>query len=260
MPRRPNLLLGTASLPFLLFLAVPIAALIYRASFTDVMAALQQESARQAISLSLLTTVTTVLVTVVSGTPVAYWLSRNHFRLKRGIDTLIDLPAVLPPSVAGLALLLAFGRQGLIGAYLYPFGIRIPFTALAVVMAQTFVAGPLYVRAATIGFAGIDPELEAAAALDGGSQWQIFSQVTVPICWSALLSGIITTWARALGEFGATILFAGNFPGRTQTMPLAIYLGFEQDTTVALALSAVLIGVSFLALLLVRLFLHREWR
>jgi molybdate transport system permease protein len=260
MRRQTNWLLGASSLPFLLFLAVPIAALLYRATFADIAAALLQESARQAIGLSLLTTVTTVLVTVVSGTPVAYWLSRNHFRLKRGIDTLIDLPAVLPPSVAGLALLMAFGRQGLIGAYLYPFGIRIPFTALAVVMAQTFVAAPLYVRAATIGFSGIDPELEDAAALGGGSRWQIFRQVTVPICWSALLSGIITTWARALGEFGATILFAGNFPGRTQTMPLAIYLGFEQDITVSLTLSAILIGVSFLALLLVRLFLHREWR
>jgi molybdate transport system permease protein len=258
--RTNNLLLGTSSLPFLLFLAVPIAALIYRASFTDIIAALQQASARQAIVLSLLTTVTTVLVTVVSGTPVAYWLAGNHFRLKRGIDTLIDLPAVLPPSVAGLALLMAFGRQGLLGAYLYPLGIRIPFTALAVVMAQTFVAAPLYVRAATIGFSSLDPELEDAAALDGGSRWQIFWLVSVPICWSALVSGLITTWARALGEFGATILFAGNFPGRTQTMPLAIYLGFEQDMDVALALSAVLIGVSFLALLLVRLFLHREWR
>ena len=176
------------------------------------------------------------------------------------MDSLIDLPAVLPPSVAGLALLMAFGRQGLIGTYLYPLGIRIPFTALAVVMAQTFVAAPLYVRAATIGFTGLDPEMEAAAALDGGSPWQIFWQVRIPICWPALLSGIITAWARALGEFGATILFAGNFPGRTQTMPLAIYLGFEQDMSVALALSAVLIGASFAALLLVRLFLHREWR
>jgi molybdate transport system permease protein len=199
-------------------------------------------------------------VTVVTGTPVAYWLARNHFRLKRSLDTLIDLPAVLPPSVAGLALLMAFGRQGLLGAYLYPLGLRIPFTAVAVVMAQTFVAAPLYIRAAMIGFSSLDPELEAAAALDGGSPWQIFWQLTVPICGSALLSGLITTWARALGEFGATILFAGNFPGRTQTMPLAIYLGFEQDVEVALALSAVLIGVSFVALLLVRLFLHREWR
>jgi molybdate transport system permease protein len=155
---------------------------------------------------------------------------------------------------------MAFGRQGLLGAYLYPLGVRIPFTALAVVMAQTFVAAPLYIRATTIGFSSLDPELEAAAALDGGSRWQIFWQLSVPICWSALLSGLITTWARALGEFGATILFAGNFPGRTQTMPLAIYLGFEQDMDMALALSAILIGISFLALLLVRLFLHREWR
>ena len=260
MRRQSNWLLGASSLPFLLFLAVPIAALIFRASFTDIAATLQQESARQAISLSFMTTVTTLFVTVVSGTPLAYWLSRNHFRLKRGIDTLIDLPAVLPPSVAGLALLMAFGRQGLLGAYLYPLGIRIPFTAIAVVMAQSFVAAPLYVRAAMIGFSNLDPELEAAAALDGGSRWQIFWQLTVPICWSALLSGLITTWARALGEFGATILFAGNFPGRTQTMPLAIYIGFEQDMNVALALSAILIGISFLALLLVRLFMHREWR
>lgn len=260
MRRQTNWLLGASSVPFLLFLAVPIAALFYRASFTDIAAALQQESARQAVGLSFLTTAVTLCVAVVSGTPVAYWLSSNHFGLKRGIDTLIDLPAVLPPSVAGLALLMAFGRQGLLGAYLYPLGIRIPFTSLAVVMAQTFVAAPLYVRAATIGFSSLDPELEAAAALDGGNRWQIFWQVRVPICWTALLGGLITTWARALGEFGATILFAGNFPGRTQTMPLAIYLGFEQDLNAALALSAVLIGISFLALLMVRLFLHREWR
>ncbi len=260
MRRRSHWLLGASSLPFLLFLAVPIVALLYRASFADVAAALQQESARQAMGLSFMTTAATLVVAVVTGTPVAYWLSRNHFWLKRSIDTLVDLPAVLPPSVAGLALLMAFGRQGLLGAYLYPLGIRIPFTAIAVVMAQTFVAAPLYIRAATIGFASLDPEMEAAAALDGGSAWQVFWQVTVPICWSALLSGLITTWARALGEFGATILFAGNFPGRTQTMPLAIYLGFEQDMNVALALSAILIGISFLALLLVRLFLNREWR
>jgi molybdate transport system permease protein len=260
MRRQNSWLLSVSSLPFLLFLAVPIAALLYRASFTNIAAALLQESARQAIGLSLATTGVTLAVTVVTGTPVAYWLARHHFRLKRSLDTLIDLPAVLPPSVAGLALLMAFGRQGLIGASLYPLGIRIPFTAVAVVMAQTFVAAPLYIRAAMIGFSGLDPELEAAAALDGGSRWQIFWQLTVPICWSALVSGLITTWARALGEFGATILFAGNFPGRTQTMPLAIYLGFEQDVDVALALSAVLIGVSFAALLLVRLFLHREWR
>ncbi len=259
--RRPtNLLLGASSLPFLLFLAIPVVALVYRASFADIATALQQESARQAIGLSVVTTIATVLLTVITGTPVAYWLSRSQFRLKRSIDTLIDLPAVLPPSVAGLALLMAFGRQGLIGASLYPLGIRIPFTPVAVVMAQTFVAAPLYVRAATIGFGNLDPELEHAAALDGGGAWQIFWQITVPFCWSALLSGIITTWARALGEFGATILFAGNFPGRTQTMPLAIYLGFEQDATVALTLSALLVGISFVALLLVRLFLHREWR
>jgi molybdate transport system permease protein len=163
----------------------------------------------------------------------------------------------LPPAVAGLALLMTFGRQGLLGAYLYPLGVRIPFTAVAVVMAQTFVAGPLYVRAAAIGFAGLDCELEDAAALDGSNQWQTFWEISVPICSVGLVSGLVSTWARALGEFGATILFAGNFPGRTQTMPLAIYLGFEQDINVALALSAILVGVSFVTLLLVKVVLRR---
>ncbi len=255
--RRSPLLLPVASLPFLLFLGLPLLALLYRASVEDIAAALLQETARQAIQLSLMTTLVSLGVTLVTGTPVAYWLARHPSRLKRVLDTLIDLPSVLPPAVAGLALLMTFGRQGLLGAYLYPLGVRIPFTAVAVVMAQTFVAGPLYVRAAAIGFAGLDPELEDAAALDGSNQWQTFWQINVPICSVGLVSGLVSTWARALGEFGATILFAGNFPGRTQTMPLAIYLGFEQDINVALALSAILVGVSFVTLLLVKVVLRR---
>jgi molybdate transport system permease protein len=255
--RRSPPLLELASLPFLLFLGLPLMALLYRASLEDIAAALLQEAARQAIQLSLITTLVSLGVTVVTGTPVAYWLARHPSRGKRILDTLIDLPSVLPPAVAGLALLMTFGRLGLLGAYLYPLGVRIPFTAAAVVMAQTFVAGPLYVRAAAIGFAGLDSELEDAAALDGSSQWQTFWQISVPICSVGLVSGLVSTWARALGEFGATILFAGNFPGRTQTMPLAIYLGFEQDINVALALSAILVGVSFVTLLLVKVVLRR---
>ena len=192
------------------------------------------------------------------GTPVAYLLSQRHFRFYHVVDTIIDLPTVLPPSVAGVALLMAFGRRGLFGAWLTAMGISIPFTVIAVIMAQTFIAAPLYVKAATIGFGSIDSELRQAAALDGANRWQIFRYVDLPLSWMALLSGSVMTWARAMGEFGATIIFAGNYPGRTQTMPLAIYIGFEIDLNVALTLAVILICFSFLTLLIVKGVLHRR--
>jgi molybdate transport system permease protein len=174
------------------------------------------------------------------------------------IDTLIDLPTVLPPAVAGVALLVAFGRRGILGGLLGALHIDLAFTTTAVILAQTFIAAPFYVKAAVLGFSGIDPELEQAAGLDGANSWQIFRYVIVPLSWTALLSGSVMTWARALGEFGATIIFAGNFPGRTQTMPLAIYIGFELNLDVALTLSVILIGFSFLALMLVKGVFGRE--
>jgi molybdate transport system permease protein len=139
-------------------------------------------------------------------------------------------------------------------------GVTIAFTPMAVVLAQLFIAAPLYVRSAAIGFAAVEPELEQAAALDGANRWGVFRFVSIPLSWPALLSGVVITWARALGEFGATIIFAGNFIGRTQTMPLAIYLGLEIDSSYALTLSILLIVFSFLALLIVKGVLHREWR
>jgi molybdate transport system permease protein len=206
----------------------------------------------------MVTTLVTTLLTLLMGTPVAYLLARRSLRFRRLIDSLIDLPMVLPPSVAGVALLMAFGRRGLLGSYLEALGVHIAFSQVAVVLAQLFVAAPFFVKAATIGFASIEPELKEAAALDGASGWQIFRHIVVPLSWSALLSGSVVTWARALGEFGATIIFAGNYPGRTQTMPLAIYIGFELDLEVALTLSVILIGCSFLVLLLVKGLLQRE--
>jgi len=165
---------------------------------------------------------------------------------------------VLPPAVAGVALLMAFGRRGLFGPLLATAGISLPFTFAAVVLAQTFVAAPFYVKAAAIGFAGIDPEFRQAAALDGASRWQIFRFITLPLSWRALISGSVMTWARALGEFGATILFAGNFQGSTQTMPLAIYVGFETDINVAVTLSIILVCFSFLTLMIVKRILHHR--
>jgi molybdate transport system permease protein len=212
----------------------------------------------QAISLSLLTTLISLGLTIIFGTPVAYLLARYQFPFRRTIDTLLDLPTVLPPSVAGVALLMAFGRRGLLGEWLEVWGIHIAFTQVAVILAQTFVAAPFYVKAAIIGFGSVDQDLEQAAALDGAGGWQVFRFITLPLSWTALLSGAVMTWARALGEFGATIIFAGNYPGRTQTMPLAIYLGFELDLDVALTLSVILVGCSFLVLMVVKGLLPRE--
>jgi molybdate transport system permease protein len=247
---------GWLSLPFIAFLALPLLALAARAPVDQLWTNLGKREVIQAMTLSLATSSVATALTMVFGTPVAYLLARRPFRLKRLLDTLIDLPTVLPPSVAGVALLVAFGRRGLLGPELDALGINLPFTQAAVVIAQMFVAASLYVKAAAVGFAAIDPELEQAAALDGASPWAAFRFVTVPLTATALLTGAVLTWARALGEFGATIIFAGNFPGRTQTMPLAIYIGFELDLGVALTLSVILMAFSFLILILIKLLFH----
>ncbi len=246
------------SIPLLGFVVIPIAALFLRVEPGRLLANLGSEQVTQALGLSLSTTLASTGLAIVFGTPVAQLLARRHARSHRLIDTLIDLPTVLPPSVAGIALLVAFGRRGLVGSALDDVGITIAFTQTAVVLAQTFVAAPFYIKAAAIGFASVDPDVKQAAAIDGANGWQMFCYVVVPLSWGALVSGAVMTWARALGEFGATIIFAGNFPGRTQTMPLAIYLGFELDLDVALTLSVILIGLSFLALVVVKGVLRRD--
>ena len=246
------------SMPMLFFLAIPILSLFIHSSPKDLLQNLNERQVTQAISLSLATSCVTTALTLVLGTPVAYLLGTRKFKGYHIVDTLIDIPTVLPPSVAGVALLMAFGRRGLVGTLLAEKGITIPFTFIAVVMAQLFIASPLYVRSAAVGFSGIEKELKQAAALDGANRWQVFRYIVLPLSANALLSGSVMTWARALGEFGATIIFAGNFPGRTQTMPLAIYIGFEIELNVALTLSIILICFSFLTLILVKGFLHKR--
>jgi len=246
-----------AAAPMILFLALPLLALIWRTELTDISTHLAQPVARRAIVLSLWTSATATLLTIVLGTPLAVLMTRRHFRGRRALDTLIDLPTVLPPAVAGLALLMAFGRRGMLGQGLSVAGIEIAFTSLAVILAQLFVASPYYIRAAIGGLSRSAVELEEAASLDGADGRQIFRFVTVPLARASLLGGLVMTWARALGDFGATILFAGNYPGRTQTMPLAIYIGFELDLDVALALSVVLMATAFAILLLVKWLLGR---
>lgn len=250
--------LALASLPMLLFLALPIVALLLRVDLASVWNHLGAPAVRNAVRLSLVTSLISTVLTLLFGTPVALWLARDRFRGRTALDTLIDLPMVLPPSVAGIALLMAFGRRGLLGSWLNDYGIALAFTPAAVVLAQLFVSAPFYIKTAITGFAGVERDLEQAAALDGASRWGVFRHITTPLASSALIGGIIMTWARALGEFGATIIFAGNFPGRTQTMPLAIYIGFEIDLDVALTLSAILLAISFGVLFLVKVVLRQR--
>ena len=252
-----TLWLLVASLPMLVLLLFPILALLLRINLGEIGANLANEEVRQAIWLSLSSTTVSTLLGLLLGTPLAYLLARRSFRGRGVLDTLVDLPMVLPPSVAGIALLLAFGRRGVIGQWLDEVGLSIAFTTLAVILAQTFVATPFYIKTAIAAFASLDRELEQAAAVDGASPWQVFVRITVPICWPILLGGLVMSWARALGEFGATIIFAGNFPGRTQTMPLAIYIGFELDLGMALTLSIILLTISYLLLFLVKRILQQ---
>jgi molybdate transport system permease protein len=232
----------------LLLLGLPLVALFVYASGGDFTKYAVSSTALAALRLSLVTSLISVTITLLVGTPLAYFLAHWDFNGRAAIELLIDLPVVLPPSVAGLALLIAFGRQGLFGKWLYLLGISLPFTSAAVVIAQTFVSAPLFVRAARLGFASIDPQLEEASYAEGANQWQMFTQVMLPLAGRALVSGAVLAWTRALGEFGATILFAGNLEGVTQTMPLAVYLGFERNLDVAVALSVMLVLVSLVLL------------
>lgn len=229
--------------------ALPLFALFVRSINEGFFGYAFSEQAFKALRLSLVTSTVTTVATILFGTPLAYMLARWNFRWKSWIELFIDLPIVLPPSVAGLVLLIAFGRRGMFGSALGALGISLPFTTAAVVIAQTFVASPLYVRSARVGFAAVDKQLEEAAHVEGANQWQLFYDVMFPLAGRALLSGAVLTWTRALGEFGATILFAGNLEGVTQTMPMAIYLGFERNLGIALALSVVLVIVSIILLM-----------
>lgn len=247
------------SLPLVVFLTLPLLAIVLRLTPATLFASVQQQQVVQAVSLSLVTATIATLLAIGLGTPLAYALARHQFRGRSLIDTLIDVPIVLPPAVAGVGLLLAFGRRGIVGSYLESWGIALPFTQAAVVLAQLFVAAPYYVKSARAGIEGLDRELEEAAALDGAGVWQTFRYVSIPLAFPALLSGTVMTWARALGEFGATIIFAGNLPGRTQTMPLAIYIGFELNFNVALTLAVILLAVSFTILFIVKRVLRRSF-
>jgi molybdate transport system permease protein len=246
-PLPAALWLGSALLP--LYFAVPLAALFLVVPPRNLLAHLASPLAVRALGLTIRTTLAATLVVVVLGTPLAYLLARGRFRGRALLDTLVDLPVTIPPVVAGVALLLAFGRRGLLGRHLDVLGVQVAFTSVAVVMAQVFIASPFFVKAARAGFEGVDLRLEAAARTLGASRWRVFWTVTVPLARPALLSGVVLAWARALSEFGATMMFAGNFPGRTQTLTLAVMTALETDLETAVAVSALSLVVALVALL-----------
>lgn len=241
-----------AAVALLTFLVLPVAVLLVRALAPAVLATLVAPAAVEALRLSLLTTALAMGAIVLFGTPLAYLLARGSFPGIRLVDALVDIPLVLPPVVAGLALLLVFGRRGVIGGPLSAAGIDLAFTTTAVVLAQIFVASPFYVRALKVGFGAVPRELEAAARIDGASRWSAFWRVTWPLSLPAFTEGLVLAWARALGEFGATIVFAGSLQGRTRTLPLAIYAALERDLDAALALAGVLTVVALVLFLIVR--------
>jgi molybdate transport system permease protein len=251
---------GISALPaslLVLFLALPVFGLLARATTTGgLWAAMQRPVVLDALRLSLLSTTLVLVLTLVFGTPLALLLARRRFPGVTLVDSLVDLPIVLPPAAAGLALLLTFGRRGLFGPSLSALGIELPFTTAAVIVASFFVAAPFFVRAARSGFLAVPRELEEAARVEGATEWEVFRYVTAPVAASALFGGAVLAWARALGEFGATVMFAGQFQGRTQTMPLAIYAALETDLDAALGLSILLLGISFALLVIFRRWLQ----
>ena len=241
---------------FALFLGLPVVALVARALFDGSLATtITSRVVLDALLLSLVTTAVSLVLTVVFGLPLAYVLARRTFVGKGWLEAIIDLPIVLPPSVAGLALLIVFGRRGLFGGPFELLGIAIPFTTVAVVLAQTFVSAPFFIRSARTGIASVDRDLEDAARVDGASERQLFRAITVPLASAALAAGLVMTWARSLGEFGATIMFAGNIGGRTQTLPLVVYSEFQAgDLDSSIAAAAILVLAAFGVLVAVRAF------
>ncbi|GIF51156.1 molybdate ABC transporter permease [Asanoa ferruginea] len=233
----------------LLFLVLPLVGLLYRAPWTTLPERLTEPGILNALKLSLLTATLATAGCLVLGVPLAWLLARVKFPGRRVVRALVTVPLVLPPVVGGVALLLVFGRRGLIGEWLdSAFGITLPFTTAGVVLAEAFVAMPFLIIAVEGALRGADARYEEAAATLGAGRWTTFTHVTLPLVAPGVAAGAVLCWARALGEFGATITFAGNFPGKTQTMPLAVYLALETDLQAAIVLSLLLLFVSVVVL------------
>jgi molybdate transport system permease protein len=249
-PPFPAVVVG--GLGLVLFFLLPLVGLLWRAPWSDVGSVLGNHDAREALRLSLVCSLSATALSVLFGLPIAWLIARRDFFGRGLVRALALLPLVLPPVVGGVALFYAFGRRGLIGQWLDRwFDVRLPFTVWAAIIAETFVAMPFFVITVEGALRGLDTRYEDAAATYGAGRWTVMRRVTLPMIGPSILAGMALTWARALGEFGATITFAGNFPGKTQTLPLAIYLAFENNQPAGIVLSLVLLAVSLLVLTIV---------
>jgi len=237
----------------LAFLVVPLIVLLWQAPWGSFASIVSSPTALEALRLSLITSIIATAFACLVGIPLAWLLAREVLPATNVLRAFVIVPLLLPPVVSGVALLAAFGRHGSIGGLLYStFGIQLPFTTAGVVLAEAFVAMPFLVITLEGGFRSLDRRYEDAATTLGASSWTVFRRITIPLVGPSLIAGAVLCWARALGEFGATITFAGNFPGVTQTMPLAVYTALESDRSVAIALSIILLAVSVGVLIALR--------
>lgn len=245
--------LAVLTVPAVAVVVVPVVAIVWRTPWSNFWASVSDDASRTALVLSLRTSLVTALLALVFGTPLAWFLATARFRSRAFLRSLVVLPMVLPPVIGGVALLFAFGRRGLLGGPLDEiFGVRLAFTETATVLAQFFVAAPFFVVVMEAAFEQLDPRLVATARTFGAGPWRTFLTVTLPLVAPALVAGAVLTWARALGEFGATITFAGNTPGRTQTVPLAVYSALESGSDGALTLSVLMVALSVTVLVALR--------
>ncbi len=250
---------GIATAVLVLFVGLPLLAIFTRVPLSTLLDQFHSEAVRDALRISLQTSLVALAFILAVGTPAAHLLGTSRFRGRTVVTTLLEMPLVLPPAVAGIGLFAAFGRTGLLGSQLQALGIRIPFTWIAVVMAQAFVAMPFYVRQAIVAFGSVDTQLVGASRTLGAGPLRSFLRVELPLARPSLSAGAGLAWARAIGEFGATALFAGSLQGVTQTLPLAIYAQFGGGNFEAtLAMSALLVAVSFAILVTTKLLLR--WR
>ncbi|MEC9309459.1 MAG: ABC transporter permease [Chloroflexota bacterium] len=251
----------TVTLLYVLFIGLPVVAILVKAAQQKgLMASLLSDTTIQALQLSIVTSIISIIIVVIIGTPFALLLARKDNLLLKFIDSLVELPIILPPIVAGVAMLMAFGRQGIMGPALSSVGIALPFTTGAVICAQIFVAAPFYIRAAKLGFQSVSTDYEDVSQTLGVSPWQTFWKLTIPLASPSILSGLALAWARAISEFGATIMFAGNLTGKTQTMPLAILTAMESDIGASLGLSVILLFASIVVLIILGFFANKSWR
>lgn len=252
-------LLAVTILVYLFFIVLPILAVFLKIDINQVSSQLQNSTIIDAIKISLYTSGIATIISLILTVPTAYFLVTRKFPGKSVIDTLIDLPIVLPPAVAGVALLLAFAPKGLLGPIFNVFGVTIPGSVIAVILAQIFVASPFILRSAKSGFESLNPDVVNSARILTGSRFRVFFTITLPLSMRVIVSGVMMTWARAMGEFGATIMFAGNLPGITQTMPLSIYTLMNSDPLSGVMLSTVLIVISFSVIIAMKLLEQKKF-